>query len=90
MSFEVSPLDCALLLSFTEVQQTSSSHWSSIRGQFVNGCVVCAYRGVGWVCCAYINVLCVADVVCNSEGVYTYSDVCRPTLLITEDLEDNG
>ena len=24
--------------------------------------VGCAYRGVGWVCCAYINVLCVADV----------------------------
>ena len=70
----------------------------------MNGCVVCAYRGVvctyrvvgcayrgvGWVCCAYNNVLCVADVVCDSEGVYTYSDVCTPTLLITGDLEDNG
>jgi len=53
--FEVSPLDCALLLSFTEAQQTRSSHWSSIRGQLVDGCVVCAYGGVGWVCCAYIH-----------------------------------
>ena len=100
---EVSSLDCALLLSFTEAQQTSSSRWSSIRGPFVNGCVGCAYRGVGcayrgvgcvyrgvgWVCWACINVLCVADVVCNSEGAYTYSDVCTPTLLITGDLEDN-
>ena len=33
-------------------------------------------NGVGWVCCAYINVLCVADVVCKSEGAYTYSDKC--------------
>ena len=54
-SFEVSPLDCALLLSFTEAQQTRPSHWSSIRGQLVDGCVVCAYGGVGWVCCAYIH-----------------------------------
>ena len=44
----------------------------------MNGCVVRAYRGVGWVCWAYINVLCVADLVCNSEGAYTYSDVCTP------------
>ena len=69
-----------LCVCFTEVQQTRSSHWSSIREQFVNGCVVCAYRGVGWVCWAYINVLCVANVVCNSEAVYMYSDVCTPHL----------
>ena len=67
-----------LCVCFTEAQQTRSSHLSSIRGQFVDGCVVCAYRGVGWACCAYINVLCVADVVCNSEGAHTYSDVCTP------------
>ena len=57
----------------------------------MDGYVVCAYRGVVWVCCVclrgcwvgvlcvptgvlggyvvrtYINVLCVADVVCNSS-----------------------
>ena len=44
----------------------------------MDGCVVCAYRDVGWACCAYIDVLCVADVVCNSEGTYTYSEICTP------------
>jgi len=69
VSFEVSPLDCALLLSFTEAQQTRSSHWSSIRGQLVDGCVVCVPTGVlgGCVVRTYISVLCVADVVCNSS-----------------------
>ena len=47
-------------------------------------------NGVGWVCCAYVNVLCVADVVCKSEGRIHTVTSAHPTLLITEDLEDNG
>ena len=47
-------------------------------------------NGVGWVCCTYINVLCIADVVCKSEGHIHTVTSAHPTLLITEDLEDNG
>ena len=47
-------------------------------------------NGVGWVCCAYINVLCVADVVCKCEGRIHTVTSAHPTLLITEDLEKNG
>ena len=85
MSFEVSSLDCALLLSFTDAQQTRSSHWSSIRRPFVDGCVVCAYRGLG----GYVGhtSMCCVSLGCNSEGAYTYSDVCTPHF--DEDLEDN-
>ena len=43
----------------------------------------------GWVgmLCMHQCVVCCVSVVCNSEGAYTYSDVCTPHF--AEDLEDN-
>ena len=58
--------------------QSGDSLWMGVL------CVPTGVLGVptgvlgGYVVRTSHNVLFVADVVCNSEGVYTYSDVCTP------------